>query len=393
MKMDIYRDIRKVIYSLPILIADDDIFMRKLLGEILTKVGYNNLNYAENGVEVMEKIKTSRPACILLDIEMPEMNGFEVLKEIRSNPATIDLPVIVITGHDEREVRNEILRAGASNLISKPIDNVILLERITYLIERKLILNKLSEYYDRLSSELAYAAEMQRDIMPTLKEQKKIEGKYGVSLASHFRPSSELGGDAWFLQEIDDDKFGIMFVDFSGHGVSAALNTFRMQSIISRLDPSLSSPAKYLEIINQEISKILSVEQYCTSLYMVVDTKKSKIKYAGAGAPPPIYGQISAIDTFQGDASGLPMGINADVKYKDLEINFPKGSFIFLYSDALYETELADNKTLEISGVVDLVQTYKHRNSSQALENIILYFDEKVSEPLPDDLTAVWLYH
>jgi len=383
--------VRESVYSSPILVADDVPMIRKLIGSILSHAGFEHIEYAENGLEVMEKIPTFRPVCIILDVEMPVLDGNEALKKIRSNPETADIPVIVITGHDEREERNKILRSGASNLISKPIDADILIERLVNLLEKKHLTSKLSEFHDRLSSELAYASEMQTDMMPTEEEKKKVENRYGVSLASHFRPSSELGGDAWFLQEIDDNKFGVMLVDFSGHGISAALNTVRIHSITSRLDVNPNSPAQYMEAINSEISKILPVEQYCTSLYMVVDVKTGKIRYSGAAAPPPMYGLIEHREVMQGDGSGLPIGITPDAKYVDHEIEFPKGSFIFLYSDALYETELENNVALEIEGVEKLVITEMNSNAAKALSGILSSFGKFAPDPLPDDLTTIWL--
>lgn len=121
----IYKQIKEMVPYCPIMIADDDPSICALISAYLTNAGFQNVEIARDGIEVLNSIVKSQPACILLDIGMPLMDGNEVLEEIKSNPDTSDIPVIVITGNDNREVRNNILRLGASNLISKPINKTI----------------------------------------------------------------------------------------------------------------------------------------------------------------------------------------------------------------------------------------------------------------------------
>jgi len=322
---------------------------------------------------------------------MPLMDGYDVLNEIRKNPDNSDLPIIVITGHDERDERNEILRKGATNLISKPIDKSILINRITTLIERKILIDQLSQFHDRISAELSHATSMQRSLIPNKYEMRQAEKKYCIKLSSHFRPSSELGGDAWFSQHISGTCFGVILIDFSGHGISAALNTFRFQTIINKMGPCQNSPAKYIREINRELSQVLPVGQFCTMLYAKIDFIKNTLTYSGASAPSPIYGYFSEKQNQLGDGSGLPLGINADADYEDHVINFPEGSYFFLYSDALYETKCQDGKTLEIHGVNALVKKHLNLDAKKTLDTIILGFDELTEPNLSDDLTAVWI--
>ena len=79
-----------------ILIVEDDKFLLKLLETKLQKEGFNILT-AENGVQAVEILKTSRPTLILLDLILPEKNGFEVLAEIKASPETHDIPVLIIS--------------------------------------------------------------------------------------------------------------------------------------------------------------------------------------------------------------------------------------------------------------------------------------------------------
>jgi CheY-like chemotaxis protein len=96
-----------------ILLVDDDEVTRYLLGEALTKLGYNVLE-AQNGREAIEAIATNMLAAVFLDIVMPDLTGFEVLREIRRNPSTKTTPVVVHTSKDlsEEEV-GELTGLGA----------------------------------------------------------------------------------------------------------------------------------------------------------------------------------------------------------------------------------------------------------------------------------------
>jgi len=250
---------------------------------------------------------------------------------------------------------------------------------------------QLSQFHARLTSELTLAVEMQEHLMPTQAQVKRVEDRYGVQIASHFRPSSELGGDFWWLNTIDEDRFGIMNVDFSGHGISAALNTFRLHTLLNQIEESIVTPAGFLEAINSEIAQIMMTGQFCTMIYVIIDVRKNILTYSGTGAPPPIFGQFEVAEVSVGDAGGLPVGIKPLVNYENRVVEFPENSYLFLYSDALFETECHGGDPLEIDGVISLVEQYRNPDADAALDGILSRFFAQAPDPLPDDLTAVWL--
>lgn len=389
--MDVYQQIKNSLTESPILVADDDEAIRFFVAAHLGEAGFKNISFAENGVEALAKISKIKPACVVLDIMMPVMDGNEVLKQVRANEATRDMPVLVVTSYDSHDERNNILRAGASNLISKPIDGEILNERVVNLVERALLFAQLKEFHSRLSFELSSAAQMQSDLIPTEETISRISKRYQIDLACHTRPSSELGGDYWALQEIDSHKLGVMIVDFSGHGVSAALNTFRLHTLMNKVALVESSPAAYVTKLNAELADVMPPGQYCTLLYAIIDLENNCLTYSGAAAPSPVIGSVTSSDLFVGDGSGLPVGIRAHASFEDHVIDFPPGSFLFLYSDALLETELDEGRELEIEGIVRLVKTHKTDAASTSLKLLLDDFYGRAPDPLPDDLTAIWV--
>ena len=377
--------------SCPILIVDDEQLLRLMISSLLETAGFNKFEFAENGAEALEKIASFQPICVIMDINMPVMNGREALTKIRSEEKTKELPVLVVTGHDDRDERNEILRSGASNIISKPIDGDILIERVTNLVERKLLSDQLSEFHNRLTMELSMASGMQVEAVPSSDRIREIEEQYGVQIAAQFKPSSELGGDYWALQTIDQSRFGVLLVDFCGHGISAALNTFRLDMLISRLGVCETTPAEYMATISAELSEVLPSGQFCTMIYAIFDVKKKSLTYSGAAAPSPIIGSVNTGSVDVLDGSGLPIGITKNAKYNNNVVDFPNGSFFFIFSDALFETELGKDGVLEIEGVVALAEKYRSENAINSLNDVLSDFMKNAPDPIPDDLTTIWV--
>jgi diguanylate cyclase (GGDEF)-like protein len=112
-----------------ILVVDDEIISRSTVEILLTAEGYE-LIFAENGAEALVKAAELIPDLMLLDVMMPGMNGFEVCQQLRANPRTTKLPVVMITALDDRESRLRGLEVGADDFMSKPFDRAELRARI-----------------------------------------------------------------------------------------------------------------------------------------------------------------------------------------------------------------------------------------------------------------------
>lgn len=104
-----------------ILIVDDSATSRSFLNAILGKEGYQ-IEFASCGREALEKSLTVKPDLLLLDVILPDMNGFEVCQEIRNNPYTSLMPVMMVTSLDDRSSRLQGLHSGADEFLSKPLD-------------------------------------------------------------------------------------------------------------------------------------------------------------------------------------------------------------------------------------------------------------------------------
>lgn len=112
------------------LIVDDMSTMRKIIRTILAQLGYTNVDEAENGKEALAKLRTGNYQFVLMDWNMPEMDGLETLKAIRADEKLKDIPVIMVTAEAKKENVLTAIQAGANNYIVKPFTPEVLKEKI-----------------------------------------------------------------------------------------------------------------------------------------------------------------------------------------------------------------------------------------------------------------------
>jgi CheY-like chemotaxis protein len=112
-----------------ILIAEDNPVNRELLREILEADNYDVVE-AGDGREALQKLEEVEPDLVLLDINMPVLDGFAAIRSIREHPRFSHLPVLAVTAYAMKEDRERILRAGFNGYLSKPIDAAALLQEV-----------------------------------------------------------------------------------------------------------------------------------------------------------------------------------------------------------------------------------------------------------------------
>ncbi|MCP5242565.1 MAG: Hpt domain-containing protein [Burkholderiales bacterium] len=114
-----------------VLVVDDSLTVRKVTGRLLKREGFNVIT-AKQGLEAIETISEIKPDIILVDLEMPKMNGFEFIQNIRSNPDTAQIPIIVITSRTAEKHRKMALELGANEFMGKPYKEDDLLNLISH---------------------------------------------------------------------------------------------------------------------------------------------------------------------------------------------------------------------------------------------------------------------
>lgn len=377
-----------------ILIVDDQQLNRDLLKQVLTKGGYRNISFAEDGITALEVVEAKKPDLVILDILMPRLDGFAVCRALRKNSSFDDLPIIVQTSLDSSDERHEVFEAGASDLIIKPFDHKEVLSRVRLHLQQRLNRQLRNNYIRQMETELAQAKALQVSLLPSDQELAALTEKTGLRCKGYYESSAQMGGDLWGLIPLSDNRVLVYLADFAGHGVVAAMDTFRLHTLMKLGSDSvdLAVPEEVMAWLNDQLKRSLRLGQFATMFLCVIDPETAKLSYAAAAAPPVFIarekGRIERLDT-----SGMPLGILASRDFTSNQIAFGPGDCLFAYSDALIESK--DHTGQRRFGVDKLENLLKGRwpacNPDDLLQLVLDHFFETHPRPVDDDLTVVTL--
>lgn len=134
------------------IIADDEDLGRVLLGESVAAVGLESLAFAD-GAEAFDAALKNDVAIVLLDVEMPGMNGNEVCRRLRADPRFRSVPIVIVTGHQDSDAIRRAFEAGATDFVSKPVNWALLPRRLEYILRNAAAAEHIERlaYYDTLT--------------------------------------------------------------------------------------------------------------------------------------------------------------------------------------------------------------------------------------------------
>jgi serine phosphatase RsbU (regulator of sigma subunit) len=254
----------------------------------------------------------------------------------------------------------------------------------------KKLTEDLEAYGDRVARELNMARETQTVLLPDMATVQSLLETHGIHVDSRFQPSSELGGDFWGLRSLDPMRAAIMVVDFSGHGINAALNTFRLHALLDSEKEFGADPASFLEHLNKRLEPLLPPGQYATMFYGIMDLSRDMLIYASAATPSPLLFLPGKVQPLVGDGKGYPLGMFEESGYENRELPFPQGSSLLLYSDAITEGKTRDGDRLGERGLINVAANcLKMVPREQLVRSIAGELDNILRMPLADDLTIV----
>jgi phosphoserine phosphatase RsbU/P len=313
-----------------VLLVDDAPANIQVVNSIL-KDAYRT-RVATNGAKALELARaTPAPDLILLDIVMPEMDGYEVCSRLKAAPETRDIPVIFLTGKTETDDETKGFEVGAVDYIHKPFSPPIVKARVqTHLVLRG-IREQLAQQLQTIRSELETARKIQLSILPS--EVPKI---VGLDVAARYVPMTAVAGDFYDFIMVDEKRLGILVADVSGHGMPAALISSMLKIALAAQSAQARDPAAVLSGLNQALCGKFQ-GHYVTAAYALVDMEKRTIRYAGAGHPPLILRDRLAGTTSEITENGLFLGFFPKATYSAVEMPFCEGDWGVLYTDGVLE--------------------------------------------------------
>src|SRR5690348_4715841 len=149
-----------LISSASLLVVDDNSMNRIMLSRYITKLGYRAM-LVENGRQALDKLEGEPYDLVLLDVEMPEMDGYQVLERLKADPRLRDIPVIMISAVEEIESVVKCIELGAQDYLPKPFNPVLLRARLAACLERKRLRDQEVDYLQQVDRVTAAAAAIQ----------------------------------------------------------------------------------------------------------------------------------------------------------------------------------------------------------------------------------------
>ena len=389
-----------------LLLVDDNPTNLQVLAQTLNGRGYELL-VAMNGEMALSAARKANPALILLDIMMPDIDGYEVCRRLKQDPATQDISVIFLSALDETKDKVRGLDVGAVDYISKPFKADEVIARV----ETHLTNHRLRQSLARRNQELEAANQrMRRDLEAATRLQQSLLPEVGPAstharFAWRYLPCDELAGDSLNVFTIDERHIGMYVIDVSGHGVSAALlsvavtrslspHTERSSIIVEPNDQedagfSIVSPPRVAQRLNRIYPMDANGMHYFTLVYGLLDTETGTFRYVCAGHPGPIRLRRDAeAEVF--DAPAVPVGIMEESEYEESVLQLQPGDRLYLYSDGLNEQRNRQGEEFGLTRVKRILQDTHARDLDQAVDAVLDNAEQwRRGAHFDDDVTIV----
>ncbi len=324
------------------------------------------IRVATSGAKALELVKVKPyPDLILLDVMMPEMDGYEVCAILKASPETKDIPVIFLTGRTEADDETRGFKVGAVDYIHKPFSPAVVQARVhTHLVLRE-AREQLARQLLTINNELEMAREIQLSILPH--EIPKIRG---LGIAARYLPMNSVAGDFYDFILVDEKRVGILVADVSGHGLPAALIASMLKVALSAQTAHASDPARVLNGLNHSLCGKFKYH-FVTAAYIFVDMEKHIMRYAAGGHPPLLLWQAATASASEIVQNGLLLGMFPQETYSSVEIAVQPGDKAILYTDGILETSSPSDEDYGI-GLFKEFLDFQHHLDANAFADLLL---------------------
>ncbi|MDK2803816.1 MAG: phosphoserine phosphatase RsbU/P [Peptostreptococcaceae bacterium] len=373
-----------------ILVVDDTLFNRKLMLEVLeTKIDNARYLQAEDGIEALEIVKTNEVDLVILDLMMPNKNGYEVLKELKNNPLYSDIPIIVNSSVTDMDSIKQTLEMGAVDYFTKPLTP----EQMEVIIPLKV--NNTLKYHEQnrqlkmvsrnINNEMKMAGAFQKALM-SMYEDKLYPG---LDLYVYFKACEHLSGDFFELVETGGTRWFII-ADIKGHGAAAAMMSFMVRKMFNNIIRQESQPKDVLEKINKAYNELKIDTELVFFSAFIGKIQGNKLTYSNAGHPHPA---LLSLDINKGrrlDCNGHFIGFMDDTTYTEETVVLENEDCILLHTDGLYQGKQTPSVNLN-RALANMIYSYSKNPSVKDLTCTVYGEYIMPDEELQDDITIVAL--
>ena len=358
---------RRANHTEEILIVDDTPANLRLLSQMLAERGYT-IRAATGGHRALESIYANPPNLILLDIKMPDMDGYEVTKQLKDNKLTRDIPIIFISALNEIDDKVRGFDVGGVDYITKPFQFEEVLARVETHLALRELQKQLQDANDRFESELALAGNLQASFFRN--EPPAIPG---WSLAVSLKPARETSGDFYDVYPLPNGSYGVLVADVVDKGAAAALYMALSWTLIRTYATQYpSQPEKVISKVNQRIISDTDASRFVTVFYGVLDPASGQMVYVNAGHNPPCLIRSNNKNTEEWlTKTGLLLGMFGDEDWTQGSIQIDPGDVLVLYTDGVTEAQNGAGEFFGTDGLLDVARSYLQSGANTIKEKLL----------------------
>ena len=329
-----------------VLLVDDQPIVGEAVRRMFAAEPDIQFHFCPDPTKAIERANAVHPTVILQDLVMPEVDGLTLVKFYRANPATREVPLIVLSTKEEAETKAQAFATGANDYLVKLPDKLELIARVRYhsrgyvaQLERNEAYRKLAESEAMLAHEVAEAARYVASLLPPPLKEGPIQVEW------RFIPSTQLGGDSFGYHRLDDDHFAFYLLDVSGHGVGASLMSVSAMNVLgSQALPGVDfrDPGQVLAGLNNAFQMDRHNGKYFTIWYGVYQQSARRLTWAGGAHPPALLftGPDAAMRPLE--SQGGIVGLMADMPFESSSCDLGPSAELLLFSDGVFEVERPD---------------------------------------------------
>jgi phosphoserine phosphatase RsbU/P len=341
-----------------ILVVDDTPANLQVLAGMLKDRGHR-VRPVPSGELALLAAQRDPPDLILLDINMPEMNGYEVCERLKADEKLKGIPVIFISALAEPLDKVRAFATGGVDYLTKPFQMEELHARVeTHLKLRRLQIDleehgrRLEKARERIEFDLKLARHVQRSLLP-----QHLPQIPGYEFFSYYESAFEIGGDYYDFIPLPGPRVAVLLGDVSGKGVTAALLMAKLRAdarlcMLSEADPAAAiSKLNYLIYLINEAG---IAGRFATLVAAVLDPQSHSVTLVNAGHPSPLIYRSATrtvADAIDGEMSELLLGAVDGVEYHAHELFLAPGDCLLAFTDGVTDATDDQDRQLQIEGV------------------------------------------
>ena len=369
-----------------ILIVDDTPDNLRLLSQMLSEQGYR-VRAVTSGTRALASVRADPPDLILLDIKMPEMNGYQVCEHLKADAETRDVPIIFISALDATQDKVEAFTVGGVDYVTKPFQLEEVLARVETHLTLLRLQKRLQDANRKMEQELALAGEVQASFLPG-----ELPDIPGWQLSVTLKPARETSGDFYDIIPLSNGRLGILVADVVDKGVGAALYMALSWTLIRTYALEYpTQPELVLSAANRRILMDTRADQFVTAFYGILDPATGALVYGNAGHCPPYLISARGNGAVQNLArTGVPLGIFEDETWEQREVRIGPGDALILYTDGVTDAQDAQEAFFGGDRLLESAQANPGRSAHDIQEAVIAAVCEFVGDaPRVDDIALM----